>query len=346
MNKIVIASTSRGAGKTSVAVGLARASRKRFGYMKPFGDRLIYDKKKPWDYDAALMERMFSLNEKPEDISLGFGHSKLQYVLNKKKAKAQVAQMAKDVGKRRDVVFIEGGCDLSFGSSVHLDPIALTNYVGGKLLLVADGSHNNILDDLAFIKNYLDVENVKLAGAVINKVKDVSDFRDSCLEGIEEEGIRVLGVLPYKAELTHMSVKYLLEHLFAKSIAGEEGAGRVVKNIFVADMPATAAIQNPLFKKDGLLVITSGSRTDTILAAVAHDASCIVLADNIMPPASIISKAEDADIPLLLSPVDAYHTALQIERIEPLLTRDDLGKIAILEHMVKNHVNVKEILGE
>jgi BioD-like phosphotransacetylase family protein len=346
MNKIVIASTSRSAGKTSVAVGIARASRKRFGYMKPFGDRLIYEKKKPWDYDAALMERLFSLDEKPEDISLGFMHAKLQYVLDEKKAKAQVSKMVKDVGKKRDVVFIEGGCDLSFGASVHLDAIALTNYVGGKLLLIADGSQNQIMDELAFIRKYLDVENVKLSGVIINKVKNVSDFRDSHLEDIEDEGIRVFGILPYKAELTHMPVKYLSEHLFAKLIAGEEGASRIIKNIFVADMPATAAIQNPLFKKEGLLVITSGSRTDTIIAALEHDASCVVLADNIMPPTSIISKAEDADVPLLLAPSDAYHTAMQIEHIEPLLTKGDAGKISILENMLKNHVKIKEIIGE
>lgn len=344
MNKIVIASTTRSAGKTSVAVGLAKASRKKIAYMKPFGDRLLY-KKKLWDYDADLMLKLFGLIEKPEDITLGFIHSKMQYAYDEKKTKSQILKMVKDISRNKDVLFIEGGCDLSFGSSVHLDPIAVANYVGARMLLIADGSDTKILDDLAFIKKYLDVENVNLAGVIINKVKDVEDFEKKHIKDIEGEGIVVFGVLPYKPELTYMPVKYLAEHLSARVIAGGGGLDKVIKNMFVADMSATAALQNPGFRRDSKMVVTSGSRTDTIIAAIENDTSCVVVADNIMPPSHVLSKASDADVPLLLVPGDAYHTVVQIEKIEPLLTRDDTQKIVLLEHMVKSHIDVKDIFG-
>jgi hypothetical protein len=325
-------------------VGLAKASKKKFAYMKPFGDRLLY-KKRLWDYDADLMEKLFSLREKPEDMSLGFVHAKLQYVYDERKAKAKIKKMMQDVSKKRDVLFIEGGCDLTFGSSVHLDPIALANYVGGCMLLIADGSDTQIMDELAFIKKYLDVENVNLLGVIVNKVKDVDHFEREHLKEIEGEGVEVFGVLPYKQELTYMPVSYLAEHLSAKLIAGEDGMSKTIKSVFVADMSATAAVQNPAFKKEDKLVITGGGRADTILAAVEHETSCVVVTDNVMPSANILSKASDADVPVLLVPQDAYRTAVQVERIEPLLTRDDAEKISILEHMVKAHVDVKRIMG-
>jgi hypothetical protein len=53
MKNIVIGSVSENAGKTSFVVGLARAINGKFGYLKPFGDRLIYRKKRLWDHDAA-----------------------------------------------------------------------------------------------------------------------------------------------------------------------------------------------------------------------------------------------------------------------------------------------------
>ena len=52
MDKVIIASTRKSAGNTSVIVGIAGALKKNFGYMKPFGDRLLYRKKQSWDYDS------------------------------------------------------------------------------------------------------------------------------------------------------------------------------------------------------------------------------------------------------------------------------------------------------
>ena len=55
MKSLIIASTREGAGKTSLMIGLTRAIEKRFGYVKPLGDRPLYRKKRLWDYDAALL---------------------------------------------------------------------------------------------------------------------------------------------------------------------------------------------------------------------------------------------------------------------------------------------------
>ena len=46
MNKVIIASLRKNAGKTTVMVGLTKALNKKIGYLKPFGDRLIYNKKR------------------------------------------------------------------------------------------------------------------------------------------------------------------------------------------------------------------------------------------------------------------------------------------------------------
>ena len=54
MDKLVMASMRQDAGKTSVILGMAEASERKIGYMKPFGDRLHYRKKRLWDYDGRL----------------------------------------------------------------------------------------------------------------------------------------------------------------------------------------------------------------------------------------------------------------------------------------------------
>ena len=80
MKPVVVGSLTRSAGKTSVIIGLARAGGQPFAYLKPFGDRLLYRKKRQWDYDAALLANLFRLEEIPELITLGFDHSKLRFM--------------------------------------------------------------------------------------------------------------------------------------------------------------------------------------------------------------------------------------------------------------------------
>ncbi len=45
MKKIIVGSMDGDAGKTSLIIGMDRASGKPFAYMKPLGDRLVYRKK-------------------------------------------------------------------------------------------------------------------------------------------------------------------------------------------------------------------------------------------------------------------------------------------------------------
>ncbi|RLF61486.1 MAG: hypothetical protein DRN16_03650, partial [Thermoplasmata archaeon] len=83
MKSLFVTSTSPNAGKTTLIIGLAKnLSNKKFGYMKPFGERIVYKKKRLWDYDAASIVKIFKLDEVPENLSIGFDHSKIMYMYN------------------------------------------------------------------------------------------------------------------------------------------------------------------------------------------------------------------------------------------------------------------------
>ena len=92
MKNIIIGSVSENAGKTSFIVGLGQGHEcQKFGYLKPFGDRLIYRKKRLWDYDAALITNIFGLEQSSEDMTIGFEHSKLRYMYDEASTKDQIA---------------------------------------------------------------------------------------------------------------------------------------------------------------------------------------------------------------------------------------------------------------
>ena len=341
MDKIIVTSTSQGAGKTGTILGLSKALGKSCGYIKPFGDRMIYSKKRLWDHDAMLMAQILSIKENPEDITLGFEHSKLKYIYDEESSKKKLTEVAARVGTNKDILFVEGGRDLAFGASVNLDPLTIAKVLKGRVLAVLAGREGIVVDDVAFIKKYVNTKGVDLAGVIINKVQDVKDFKDTYMESLNELGIPVLGVLPYEPELTYITADYLAESLMAKIIAGETGLGNKIKNIFVGAMSASTALRDDAFKKDNILLITRGDRHDLILAALEMDTAAIVLTNGHMPPANITTQASEKGVPLLLMQQDTYLVSKKVDEVEPIITKRDTAKMELLEKMFQANVDLK-----
>ncbi|MBN1857590.1 AAA family ATPase [Candidatus Bipolaricaulota bacterium] len=344
MSSFIIASTRRNAGKTSLLVGFSRATERRFGYVKPLGDRFLYRKKRLWDYDAALMVSLSGMPLEPERISIGFDHSKLRYMYDRKTITAEIKRLIAEMGEGRDGVLIECGEDLAYGASVYLDPLTLSKATGLPAVLVAGGTENEIADDLAFIKRFVGSDEANVAGVIVNKVLQPDEFRTDYLPEVAELGINILGVVPYERELTTMTGHFLAEKLFARVIAGESGLGHPVRNVVVGAMSVTAVMNEERFREPDKLVITSGDRSDMILAALeAGGTSCLVLTNNIVPPSNVVSKANSQGIPVLLVPGDTYATAMHVDRLVPLLAAEDESKVEILTRLVRENVDLQAL---
>lgn len=342
MNIYLIASTRENAGKTSFILGLAAARKKKYGYLKPFGDRLIYQRKKNWDYDASLIIKMWGLDVDPDLVTLGFNHAKLRFVHDEESARRVVGDMVKNASQGMDGLFIEGGKDIFYGASVSLDSLTLACYTDAEVIVVASGDHDRIMDDIQFIHKYFNMSACNLRGVVINKVHDPEDFKDTYMKSIVATGVPVLGVIPYEEKLSYYSMRYLADALFAKVMGGEKGLGNVVKHIFVGATSTEAGMRNPIFNQENKLIITSGDRDDMIVAALASDSAGVVLTNNIIPPSNIIAMAAEQNIPLLLVAHDTFQVAKQIDRLEALITPEDSDKIAILADLVGKNI-VKEL---
>lgn len=339
MKKIVIASLRENAGKTSVVVGLSENLDGTVGYIKPFGDRMLYSKKRLWDQDAALMTYLYSMPERPDDMSIGFDHSKLRYMYTEESIRQKVCTLADTASQQKDILFVEGGKSISYGESVHLNALDLARYLNAGLIIIAGGHDDAILDDILFLKNKVSVGDITIDGIVVNKVRDKEEFESTYLQDIQKTGLPVLGIIPYCRDLTYFTLKFLADKLFAKVLTGEDGLDRTIKNIFIGAMSGSTAVQKPLFKKEAKLIITGGDRTDMILAAVESNAAGIILTNNIIPPSNVIARVEESGTPMLLVTTDTYQTERQIENMVPLMTVDDVQRRELLKNIVKENVN-------
>lgn len=342
------------AGKTSIIAGIISLMKdKKFAYAKPLGDRLIYRRKKSWDYDASLMvnllEREGELESHYEKITLGFDHSRLKYMYDQEGIKKALADIVTDIGGTNDVLCIESGRDLASGSYLNLDPLSITKYIDGTLVIVASGDSDCVLDDIKFIEKYMKIKDVNFGGVIINKINDLEAFEQSCVPIIKEMGVDVIGVIPYSAPLTYFTLDFLAEKLLARVLAGEDHLRKVVKNIIIGTPSVSATDKKPLPVKPGLneehqLMITGGDRSDTILAALERDTSGIILTNDIVPHQNIISRANERGIPVLLVGMDTFKTAKTIDDMEALLRKEDTEKIKLLSRLIEKHTRVRDFL--
>jgi uncharacterized protein len=340
MANLIIASTRKSAGKTGLAMGLAQVVDKTMGYIKPLGDRLLYRKKRLWDLDASVLISVLGNKAAAEELTIGFEQAKLRYMYNEQQVLERLDELVQANSTGAEHLLIEGGSTLAHGTSVHLDPFSVARHVGGKVILVAGGGEDAIVDDIAYVKRYVDTQGVELAGVVANQVVDPDDFAYTHLDELKKHGIKVLGVIPRKKELSRVSMKFIADCLFARVMAAEGNLEQPVHHLFVGAMSADSIMRDPLFQKKNKLFITSGDRSDLILAALESSTAGIVLSNNILPPPHIVSRAAERNVPLLLVPSDTFQVAKQLDDMEPLVTRDDPDKIAMWAELVREHVDL------
>jgi len=345
MKKLIVASVHENAGKTSFLVGLCKVLNKKFGYVKPFGYRILYRKKRLWDYDAALMTNLFGLEESPSDMSIGFHHSKMSFMLDEDTARERLHEITEHISKNRDFLFMEAGKDLVYGASINMDALSLVKYAEADLVLVISGDEYTVMDEIAFTRRYIDIRDPRFKGVVINKIPNLDDFRDIHLPQIQKMGIRVLGTIPNRQELTFLSLNYLVEQIFAKTLAGEDDLDRPVGGLYVETVCSSDVMKDPLFTQENKLVITSGNSADVIVAALESKSAGIIIADDILPPHNLIAMAQERHIPLLLVASSVHALAQQIEGLDPHLTPRDKNKIALLADLVRTHVDLKTLSG-
>src|SRR5208337_3441170 len=111
----------------------------------------------------------------------------------------------------------------------------------------------------------------------------------------------------------------------------------------IGAMSVGSTLRETLFNKEKKLVVTSGDRTDMILAALEEGTSGVILAGDILPPLVVVSRAAEKNIPLLLVTTDTFKTAKQLDELEPLLTKDDPEKVALFTSLVKENVDLNKL---
>ncbi len=341
MNRILFSSFQPGVGKTSVALGLAQARSNRSGYLKPFGDRPYYRKKRLWDGDVLVAARQLNLGDDPSAISVGFNHGKIRFMHDQEGLSEKLESMALGMEQmRRDLIFIEAGGHLFSGASIDLDPFSLASTLKAKLYVILAGENNELGDQAVFLASLLKHFTGVFGGIIVNKSKDAEEFEMTALPAIRQSGLPLAGVIPFHKELGELTVSAIADQIPAQVITGGGLPDRRVGRIFLGAVSPAAARKAPTFHGQNRLVITTADHEDLIVASLDKDTAAIILSGEPLPHASILARAEEMRIPILVVHDDLLSLASRIHKLEPRLTLDDQERLSMLVPLMKEHLDI------
>lgn len=359
LKNIFISSIYQNAGKTTISLGLYKVFTEKglaTAFMKPVGQQTVTVQEHDIDKDTYLIGEVYRCRRQYKEMSpvtIGPGFTE-KYIMDPQREllRGKIERSFKSLIKKKDAIIIEGTGHAGVGSVIDLSNADVAAMLGSKVIIVSEGGIGRSIDEIMLNKALFDLKHVEILGVIINKVlPDKYDkIKKVLTKGLENKGIRVLGIIPMDPILKAPTVEQIMTRLNLKLLTGKSRLTRDVQETIVAAMEPHNMVN---YLKDKTLVLTSGDRVDNIMVAVtAHlitpgkrsQVSGIILTGGLTPNEKILELLRKSRIPVLISNDDTYTLAAKIENLICKIQKSDKGKIAEALALVKQHVDVDRIL--
>ncbi|HEX8296835.1 MAG TPA: AAA family ATPase [Chthoniobacteraceae bacterium] len=359
--RVFVAATQQNDGKTTTALGLFGALRKkweRIGFIKPVGQRFVEVDGLRIDEDSVLINQTFGVQTpleamspiavEPDFTRRYIEHQNNDFLVSRIKNSFDRAAWEKDF------VIIEGTGHAGVGSVFDLSNARVARLLESKVILITQGGIGKPIDEVALNKALFDQEGVELVGVVLNKVK-VDKFEYVCdfaRRGLERLGIDLIGAIPDEPILANATLGQIAKTTRGTFLNGKNKSRRRVLKIVIGAMNSSHAME---YFKPGTLIITPGDREDVILAALSTSAlgeldgqsiAGLVLSGDLIPSPPVMELLKNSDVPTIASPLDSYSVASSIYSMTVKTLPGDVEKIDKIQTLIEQHVQVDRLLSK
>jgi len=362
MARLFISATRQHDGKTTTSIGLHSLFAKlgkRVHFIKPVGQRYIEEGGHKVDEDAILFQRLFDPDVRlpamsPVAVPRGFTE---HYVFHRDRDALyrEIDTAMAEVDQGVDITIIEGTGHAGVGSVFDASNADVAKHLHAKAIIVSQGGIGRCIDEICLNRALFERAGVPVLGAVLNKdLLDKYEKIDRTVrQGLANQGIPCLGVVPYLPELTYPTIRQVAEELKLAVLSGEDYLDNRARSTIVAAMEP----QNTLsFIKDGTFVITPGDRVDNILVSIATHlvrkegdrsqagVSGILLSGGFIPHFTIMNLLKQTHVPVLSSGEDTYSISAEIQKFVVKIGIGDTDKIKTATDLIERHVDGRAIL--
>ncbi|MCM8791977.1 MAG: AAA family ATPase [Candidatus Omnitrophica bacterium] len=357
MKKIFIAATQQNDGKTTLSLGLMlnlKDTVRSIGFIKPIGQRYLIEEDLKIDEDSVLIEEVFGLKEKLKDmnpvaVEKGFTE---RYILHpdRESITTQIKNSFEHISQGCDLMIIEGTGHAGVGSVFEHSNAYVAKLLDAKVILVSSGGLGRPIDEIVLNKALFDREGVELLGVVINKVlpQKYDKINNLIRIGLKQREIEVLGVIPYRQELSYSSVQQIIEETDFDLVSGYAYLNNKYSKIVVGAMKSYDALP---YITDGCLLITPIDRTDMIKLALSTyrkdrktlKINCLILSGKQPLRRNLITLFNRKNVPVLISKTDTYTTTCILNNLKVKIRPQDRDKIEMIRDLVNNYLDIKKI---
>jgi len=350
LETILVISSERYSGKSSLVVGLALELRERgfsVGYMKPVGTYPIKVDGDRIDEDAYFAKEALGLEDMLSDLSPFFlTWEALTRYMRKAPGNAQkrVKSCFERISQDRDIVLLEGAQNFVHGRVIGLSALEVSSLLNARVLLLDTFNDELTVDRVLSACEYF---GDLFLGAVLNWVPErhIHFTRNLLVRYFAGHDIKIFGSLPTDRVLRSISVGDLAAGLDGEIVCAWDKGDELIETMMVGAMGQEQSLR--LFRKQSnKVVITGGDRSDIQLAALETPTKALVLTGGHRPSPLVLGQAEEMGVPCII--VD-YDTATTVERVDAAIGHQKVHspeKIERIRRFIKEDLDLDLMLRE
>ena len=344
MIPVVIGSVTEFSGKSLIWLGMGLKFGEdgfRVGFFKPLGALPARVEGALVDEDAVFLKRAIAMAEPLDSICpVVITEEVLNGLLREKESwvRRKVMESFQRLSKDKDILLIHALGGLDSGTTVGLSMVDFVTETRGRVVLV--DKFGDPIETLDAFLHAREVLQDKFLGVIFNLIPPakVKHLKEVVVPYLKSKGIDTMGVIPKDPLIGAVPIRELVKVLEGEILYGEERLEELVEHIMVGAMNVESALK--YFRRvANKAVITGGDRSDIQLAALETPTSCLILTGGFYPSESILSRARESRIPVIVVKVD---TAMAVETCDSLsshLQRWSEAKLPRIREVVTREIN-------
>jgi hypothetical protein len=302
-------------GKTALCAGIGKKlanSGKKVGYIKPV--HVTAQGRKDECLDAVFLNEALELGESKDQLCpLHISQEELWRNLSEDAVSFsnKIKAACETVASGKDILVIESPGAIKNDQVATLACYTLAEAINARVILL-----------ICYCSDYKEAEILqvaqklgdKLVGVVLNQVpvSKLTRVRDECVEYFKSNGVNVLGVLPESRPMLGVTVGEISMAINGDIILFKDKANDLVENVMLGAMSPDSA-RDYFSRLRNKAVVTGYQRADMQLAALETSTRCLIVTGQ-KPSSSVMVKAEDKKVPVIVAQKDASDVIRGIEQ--------------------------------